>query len=343
MRLPRTVWILALSLGWASAWLASPVAAQTRIGGPITGEMRLTKDKSPYVAYEDVYVTAKGTLIIEPGVALHFKKNIADGHGANKGQLEVLVEGKMVAIGAAGDSIRFTSASDQPDRRDWQGIVVRKGGQLHLENAFVENAISGVSVVQGGDAVLKHVSIFGGYYRGVNVTESKVYMEDVYITGIGNRYGNAVGINAGEGAEIEVFNSFLVGCQNGIMLYNGSYAKIHHSIVSGSVKWGLTIKKSDADVSYCSITNNDYGIVLIAGSAPSIHHNNIFQNGVADVWFRNYKEDVSVDLSNNWWEKDTVAEIQRAVFDGTRDPDVKAFALVEPILTEAVTTDPNVN
>lgn len=316
--------------------------AQTRAGGQIKKDTRFTKDKSPYVVYEDIHVLPGATLTIDPGVVLQFKEKIKDDAGVNRTLLELHVEGRLVAVGAHQDSIRFTSAALDPDSRDWNGILINDGGSVHLENVIIDAALTGVSIGRSEDAVLKNVAIFNCYSKGVNIAFGKAYLEEIFLTGIANRFGSGAGISLGEGAEAEIFHCFVVGAQNGVVLYGGSKATIRNTVISNCIKYAVNSKASDIDISYSSITANEYGIVLTSLGSATVHHNNIFENGVADVWLKNFQDDVTLDFSNNWWQKKSLTDIQSGVLDGTRDATTKGFVLVEPVLEMAVTTDPNV-
>jgi nitrous oxidase accessory protein NosD len=102
------------------------------------------------------------------------------------------------------------------------------------------------------------------------------------------------------------------------------------------------VRNSSPEIHHCSITGNEYGVLLTSEATPRIHHSNLFNNGVTDVWIREYQGDtpIKVDLSDNWWSVDDIVLVEERVLDGIDDPAVNAYAVLEPFLPEAVSTDP---
>ena len=124
---------------------AGSAAAETRIGGTLSESTTWTKQQSPYVVTADVTVPPGVTLTIEPGVTVRFKPDITDMHGDNKFDLEMQVQGSLIAHGAEGDTIYFTTDAATPRWTDWQGIVAHgKKASVDLQAVNIEYSNQGI-------------------------------------------------------------------------------------------------------------------------------------------------------------------------------------------------------
>jgi parallel beta-helix repeat protein len=87
----------------------------------------------------------------------------------------------------------------------------------------------------------------------------------------------------------------------------------------------------------CLITGNNIGIIVSGGARPIVQANNIFENKLSNVEVRAFdQEPVKLDFSRNWWGETALGIIEERIQDGSDDPSLKAFILLEPVLTEAV-------
>lgn len=84
------------------------------------------------------------TLTIEPGTVVRFEKIDVDGDGI--GDSELYVEGNLVAEGAPGRPIVFTSAEKTPSARDWKYLFVNLSRRTILTRCVSEYAFSGVQI-----------------------------------------------------------------------------------------------------------------------------------------------------------------------------------------------------
>jgi hypothetical protein len=84
------------------------------------------------------------TLTIEPGTVVRFEKIDVDGDGI--GDSELYVEGNLVAEGAPGRPIVFTSAEKTPSARDWKYLFVNLSRKTILTRCVSEYAFSGVQI-----------------------------------------------------------------------------------------------------------------------------------------------------------------------------------------------------
>ncbi len=91
-----------------------------------------------------VVVPRDVTLTIEPGTTVRFEKIDADGDGI--GDSELYVEGKLLAEGAPGRPIVFTSAEKNPSPKDWKYLFVNLSRKTVLSRCVSEYAFSGVQI-----------------------------------------------------------------------------------------------------------------------------------------------------------------------------------------------------
>lgn len=84
------------------------------------------------------------TLTIEPGTVVRFEKIDVDGDGI--GDSELYVEGNLVAEGAPGRPIVFTSAERTPSARDWKYLFVNLSRKTILARCVFEYAFSGAQI-----------------------------------------------------------------------------------------------------------------------------------------------------------------------------------------------------
>lgn len=84
------------------------------------------------------------TLTIEPGTVVRFERIDVDGDGI--GDSELYVEGNLVAEGAPGRPVVFTSAEKTPSARDWKYLFVNLSRKTILTRCVSEYAFSGVQI-----------------------------------------------------------------------------------------------------------------------------------------------------------------------------------------------------
>lgn len=125
------------------------IFAQTDVSGPQSGTW--TSAASPYQVTGEITVPAGQTLTIGPGVEVNFQ-----------GHYKFNVDGNLQALGAEGDSIRFTT--DSP-ATGWGGIRISSSDISHLAYCRIEfgktageypDMHGGALALLGSDAVLEH-------------------------------------------------------------------------------------------------------------------------------------------------------------------------------------------
>ena len=128
--------------------------SQTNISGGIYQNTTWSPTGNPYIATGNVVVFEDVTLTIEPGVIVRFKS------GAS---LEI--RGKLIAIGNASDSIKFTSNLNSPSINSWKGIIVKgtnnntgDGNQVTMEYCAGEYAyfFIDLNIAYEGPYIFRH-------------------------------------------------------------------------------------------------------------------------------------------------------------------------------------------
>ncbi len=121
-----------------------PAAVSGKAALPVRG---IDRDEtwSGTVRVRGSVIVRKGArLTILPGTVVTFEKIDIDGDGI--GDSELYVEGEIVAEGAAGRPILFTSAEKAPAPRDWKYLFINLSSRAVLARCVSEYAFSGVQI-----------------------------------------------------------------------------------------------------------------------------------------------------------------------------------------------------
>jgi hypothetical protein len=139
--------LLAGALAAACAAGGKPSPAKEAAGKPALPVRGLAKDEtwSGEVRIRGSVVVPRGvTLTVEPGTVVRFEKIDVDGDGI--GDSELYVEGSLLAEGAPGRPIVFTSAEKEPAPRDWKYLFVNLSARTVMRHCVSEYAFSGVQI-----------------------------------------------------------------------------------------------------------------------------------------------------------------------------------------------------
>jgi parallel beta-helix repeat protein len=321
------------------AGLAGGASAETRVGGDITGVVRWTKAQSPFIVTADIMVRKGARLIIDPGVVVRFKPNIADQKGLRPFDLEVTVYGTLEAQGADNDSIFFTSDAVEPSWEDWAGIVVPDaGGKAVLSRVALEFATFGISVIEG-DLDLSRSAIRYCRHKGISIIRGRARLNRNFITGIGNFAGTGIGIYLLQSPDVVLEGNIIFGAQSAMACERGSNAKILRNLLTLSKTYGIEVTNSSPEITGNTITQNEVGLLLRGESFPKVRDNNIFGNAMFEVVVNSYKatadgKPVEIDMSNNWWGRITPDVVSDKIDDADDDPTAGAVARILPVRKE---------
>ena len=133
--------------------------AETHISGDLNIDTTWTKENSPYVVDDSIYVSSGVTLNIESGVTVKFSPNTS---------LRIY-GGSIQAIGTSKDKIYFTSLAED-DLNLWDGIRVSNAGDaqanLSFRNTVIRYGYTGLSICKIQNVVIDN-SIFEKNQNGI--------------------------------------------------------------------------------------------------------------------------------------------------------------------------------
>lgn len=227
MRLiPATV-LAVLTLVFASPSMAKSMANSARWSGTVKVEGQLVVEKG-------------ATLTIEPGTKVTFLPGKLDEEGLAESGL--LVKGTIVAKGAPGKRILFTSGAERPAPGDW--------GEIKLFGS-TGSAFSGCDFR------------FGGW--GLHLHDSDIKVENCTFSH--NSYG---GLRL-KGGEVEITGCVIKDMDIGIRYWKSS-PSIHHNAITGN-KTGIFCRQEagGSSINFNNIYGNtEYDIKLGDGQREDI-------------------------------------------------------------------------
>ena len=152
--------------------LAGSVGAQDQIltGGDLTG---FKIWRGTILIEGDVVIPQGSQLNIEAGTKIYFAPNRdAQNSGTDKTRSELIVRGKLIAVGSADRKIVFSTQSRSPRMGDWYGMqFLHSDAGCVLQYAVVEYAYNGITI-KNTDFALSHCEIRYNYNSGIR-TEVK--------------------------------------------------------------------------------------------------------------------------------------------------------------------------
>jgi len=288
--------------------------AQTPVNGMIDADTVLRKVNSPYIVASDLVISPNGSLTIEGGVEIIFSSNV---------KLEV--RGKLTAIGAASDSITFTSTSPTPG--SWYGIDIKNnlGGNgtfsycyfSYAQVAINEECCWGARDSVSHSSFVQNLTAMGGYTGHITPIDSCYFSSNVNtITQADKNITNAVFENNTYGLanteRVNVSNSIFKNHTEVALL--GGRGNITNCVIEEN-NIGVKNTAEGFTISNSSISNNSIGIELSyynVENAP-ITNNKICNNTTFNVV---NKAIINADLYKNCWCNADSTVIEDKLWDG---------------------------
>ncbi len=284
-----------------------------------------TLAKSPYIIETNYIVFPDDTLKIESGVEVRFSSGV---------RLEV--RGTLIAEGAAGDSITFTSASS-PIKGSWRGIEVKSdmGASasfsyckfLYASAAIEESCCWGGNVSVRNSRFSNNITAMGGYSGDNAAVDSCLFTNNTYCLRNADKIvTNCVFLNNEYGLyeteRISVYNSTFRN-HAGVALYGGR-GQVDNCIIEDNVT-GIKAFFEGFNITNSTISNNNIGIEFgdYDGYVRSVENNKICHNKVYNV--KNCS-DVDIELYTNCWCTDDSTTIEDKILDGW---DSSSYGLVD--------------
>jgi hypothetical protein len=163
----------------------------------LRGNVRWTAAQSPIFVRRDLQLAPGATLIVEPGVEVRVAPGAA-----------LIVEGTLYSVGTSGQPVRFVGSSGER----WEAIYGRPGSNIALEHTQISGGGNGGTVLlsEGGNLVLRGARINenGGH---VQVTDSRLEVQDSEIAGNDMPYGSALEANYTGGNFVMLHNNRIGG------------------------------------------------------------------------------------------------------------------------------------
>lgn len=304
-----------------------------------------------------ITVAPQTTLTLEPGTIVRFRRT-APGEGAGP---VLLVQGRIVARGSAGEPVSFTSAFTDPGAGEWQGIILLGSEKKNLfDQCRVEGAVVGIDA-SFSTATLKDVSLsacgtgarfqdsiitvdggeVSGCLVGMELAESESDVRDLTVR------GNRLGMTVRGGALFMEGGRFVANKKAGLTAISSRF-----SIASAIFRdngAGLDVTGSTGKVTASRVSGNrDVGIHLVR-SRVQVNGNEIVSNGAIGLrvedglgiaWGNSFSGNGSFDIDNagvedframaNWWGEPSPA-LGKRLNHSHQDP-VRGLILVNPVL-----------
>jgi hypothetical protein len=315
--------------------------SQTNISGGLFTNTTWTVTGSPYILSNDVALFPGYSLTIEPGVIIKFNSNS-----------KLILRGTMTCIGTNQSPIVFTSNLPSPTNGSWVGIEIdnSQGGKIigsYILGQYAENFIKILSPSTGQVLSLNNSQIrncnyaIHGYDGQANFS---VFLDNMFIDQ--NIYGfvyahnatitNSIFSNGEKGIHSwEVpSNNNIVNCEffnftiwpeniaNGLI----DNCHFHNNAVGVKLRPNITIINSEIEFNSVGV-EADYPL---ATSGANFHDNNICNNLVYNFkHFYGYP----INISDNCWCSDSIAEISETIFDAYDDASL-GIVTFSPINTD---------
>lgn len=243
-----------------------------------------------------ISVKRGATLTIRPGTVIKFMRIDRDRNGI--GDSEILVEGRLVARGAAEKRIVFTSAETKPGINDWSYLqfLASDPGNV-IEQCQFEYAFAGI-MIHFADVRISDC-LFRNNNRGLHYNTANLTVE--HSTFIENRIG--------------------IRCTR----FEGDV-----SITANE------ISRNDIGVLFVRQHVNavDFDLLNSGKEHPRIQGNNI-ENNRSYNFSLGEGQDRDVNVSGNWWGASQRKEIADLIFDRNEDEKLSSV-IFEPYLSAAV-------
>jgi parallel beta-helix repeat protein len=265
-----------------------------------------------------------GRLIVNEGATLSI--NPGAGLFSSEGsKIKVEEGGSFIAIGSGANSILFTSSEEEP----WVGIELWEAEESHLRHCRIENAETGVLLWHANNGTFMNNEINNcnigliakGDVAGSRVIEWNDFNNNktgIFLYHIGSQLPNTqfyvdyntiagdegVGIYVNNcGSELKIGDNTITNNKYGISVEYSDGCELLGSdsddylIEENHV--GVCFYQSTVDMKDLTINNNeDYGLVFLSDSHPTILSNRIINNGDYELYC-NYGHPVMADGHND--------------------------------------------
>jgi len=270
----------------------------------------------------DVYVKEGATLTIMPGTVIRFdtiEPKLEEQGGRNMLGLdspyfpgaEIIVRGRIIAVGTPDQPIVFTSSDKAATPGVWGAINLLGSNGNAIEFCRIYYAYNGIH----------------------NHASTAVVLNDVF-----SRNGTAISFKKADfnhPCYMFIEHNRIVDNKSGIAFRN-SIADIAFNDISDNEFFGLWIREgTTARIGYNDIMGNGKGIYLYKAPPTKINYNNISGNKEYNIAMAEENES-DVDARYNWWGTKDAKEIAKTFFDKSSD-DTLGKVTFMPIMEHKIT------
>lgn len=270
----------------------------------------------------DVLVKEGATLTVMPGTVVRFDtiapkldkdggRNMFSTDSPYFPSAEIIVKGRIYAVGTADEPITFTSADKAARPGSWGAI----------------------SLLGSNGNIIEFCRIYYAYDGVHNHGSTAVVINNVF-----SHNGAAISFQRGEykhPAWMFIEHNTMVGNLSGVSARN-SITNISFNDISNNKFFGIWLHEGvDARVTYNDITQNGKGIYLYMAEPLKIRFNNIYDNEEYNVAMAESTPN-NLDARENWWGTLDAAIIKSKIYDKASDPSL-GKVIFEPVLDHRVT------
>ena len=270
----------------------------------------------------DVYVKDGVTLTILPGTVIRFdtiEPKLEEAGGRNMLGLdspyfpgaEIIVRGRIIAVGTPDMPIVFTSSDKDAKPGVWGAINLLGSSGNIIENCRVYYAYNGVHNHASGATVQN--CVFS--YNGTALSFKKADFETP--------------------CTMLIEHNRIVENKSGISARNSS-AVISFNDIQDNEFYGIWIREgTDLRVAFNDIKRNGKGIYLYKAPPTRIGYNNIMENKEYNIAMAEDNPE-GVDATYNWWGTTDAKAIAAGIFDKSADESL-GKVVFQPMMEHVVT------
>ena len=270
----------------------------------------------------DVFVKEGATLTILPGTVVKFdtiEPKLEETGGRNMLGLdspyfpgaELIVRGRIIAVGTKDQPITFTSSDRAAKPGSWGAI----------------------NLLGSNGNVIEYCRVYYAYNGIHNHSSTAVVLNNVFSSN-----GTALSFKKADFNHpcwMFIEHNMVVGNKSGISLRN-SIANIAFNDIRDNEFYGIWVREgTDSRIAFNDITGNGKGIYLYLAPPTKISYNNIYGNREYNIAMAENNPE-GVDASNNWWGTTDAAAIAKTFFDKTADETLGKVSF-EPITRHEIT------
>jgi len=316
--------------------------AQTEISGGINENTTWTLENSPYIITGDTVIFGDNTLTIEAGVTVKFDDDV-----------QLRIQGPLIAIGNENENIIFTSNSINPQRGSWKEIKLESNLICTLDYVIIEYADIALNYPRLDTSSSIKNSIIRSNNYGIKTSSSIQF--PITITSV-KFIDNDKGISDFH-EELNLINcefknnrigAELVESNIDMCLFEGNTGIAldgHTTIVQNStfIENNIALDQSFSGGSSTyptiitgnTIKNNNIGLIINGNfnSNSSCTYNIICNNTTYNIQHNTSAS--GHNLSNNCWCTEDIDEIENSIFHGLDDINY-GIVIYDPIETDCI-------